>query len=102
MIKLLKQHLENRVLKQRLELVKEFNQFPYLSKRFILLTYLGLTEEQLNKNNELWREENGDADLQIASDKLAEEFAAAEIEITDTVAKAKARKKGLRGIGITL
>jgi hypothetical protein len=32
--------------------------FPYLSKRFLLERFLGLTEEEIAKNEKLWREEN--------------------------------------------
>ena len=32
--------------------------FPYISKRFALERFLGLTEEEITKNEELWREEN--------------------------------------------
>lgn len=32
--------------------------FPYISKRFALERFLGLTEEEINKNEMLWREEN--------------------------------------------
>lgn len=31
---------------------------PYLSKRFLLKRYLGLTEEEMMENDEMWREEN--------------------------------------------
>jgi Bacteriophage T4-like portal protein (Gp20) len=31
---------------------------PYMSKRFLMKRYLGLTEEELLENSELWREEN--------------------------------------------
>lgn len=34
---------------------------PYLSKRFILKKYLGLTEVEMRENEKLWKEENGDA-----------------------------------------
>ena len=34
-------------------------QYPYLSKRFLLKRYLGLTEEEMQENDELWSEENG-------------------------------------------
>ena len=33
-------------------------QYPYLSKRFLLERYLGLSEEDMTKNDELWAEEN--------------------------------------------
>jgi len=33
-------------------------QYPYISKRFALERFLGLTEEEINKNEKMWREEN--------------------------------------------
>ena len=33
-------------------------QYPYISKRFALERFLGLTEEEITKNEKLWREEN--------------------------------------------
>ena len=32
--------------------------FPYISKRFALERFLGLTEEEINRNEKLWQEEN--------------------------------------------
>lgn len=34
-------------------------QYPYISKRFALERFLGLTEEEITRNETLWREENG-------------------------------------------
>jgi hypothetical protein len=36
--------------------------FPYMSKRFALERFLGLSEEEINKNEKMWREENGKED----------------------------------------
>ena len=45
--------------------------FPYISKRFALERFLGLSEEEINKNEKLWREENGkDTDAEAASSDL--------------------------------
>jgi hypothetical protein len=33
-------------------------QYPYISKRFALERFLGLSEEEINKNEKMWREEN--------------------------------------------
>jgi hypothetical protein len=45
--------------------------FPYMSKRFALERFLGLSEEEINKNEKMWREENGkDADLEPESSDL--------------------------------
>ena len=38
-------------------------QVPYLSKRFLLKRYLGLTEEEISENEELWHEERGTAEV---------------------------------------
>jgi hypothetical protein len=37
---------------------------PYLSKRFLLKRYLGLTEEEIVENEKMWREERDKPDLQ--------------------------------------
>ena len=37
-------------------------QYPYISKRFALERFLGLTEEEITKNEKLWREENNKDD----------------------------------------
>jgi hypothetical protein len=34
--------------------------YPFLSKRFLMTRYLGLTEEEMQENDEMWHEENGD------------------------------------------
>jgi hypothetical protein len=39
---------------------------PYLSKRFLLERFLGLTEEEMQKNEKLWREERDNPDMQPA------------------------------------
>ena len=36
--------------------------FPYISKRFALERFLGLTEEEITKNEQLWREENNETE----------------------------------------
>jgi len=38
--------------------------FPYISKRFAMERFLGLTEEEITKNEKLWSEENGKAESQ--------------------------------------
>ena len=45
--------------------------FPYMSKRFALERFLGLSEEEINKNEKMWREENGkDTDVEASSNDL--------------------------------
>jgi len=43
----------------RVQTFASMEAFPYVSKRFALERFLGLTEEEINKNEKLWREENG-------------------------------------------
>ena len=42
----------------------------YISKRFALSRFLGLTEEEVKENERLWREEQGDAENKIGSSSL--------------------------------
>ena len=45
--------------------------FPYMSKRFALERFLGLSEEEINKNEKMWREENGkESDTEATSSDL--------------------------------
>ena len=55
----------------------QLEQYPYLSKRFLLTRFLGLTEEEMSENEKLWSQEQGDTE------------------------KAKADSVGLRGVGIS-
>ncbi len=40
---------------------------PYMSKRFLLERFLGLTEEEIKENEELWREERDEPELKTQS-----------------------------------
>jgi hypothetical protein len=40
---------------------------PYMSKRFLLERFLGLTEEEIKQNEEMWREERDQPELQTTS-----------------------------------
>jgi len=44
---------------QRASLFTSLSQTPYLSKRFMLKRFLGISEEELAENDKLWAEENG-------------------------------------------
>jgi len=47
--------------KDRVSTFTSLEQVPYLSKRFLLKRYLGLTEDEIRENEELWDEERADA-----------------------------------------
>ena len=40
---------------------------PYMSKRFLLERFLGLTEDEIKKNEEMWREERENPEMQPAT-----------------------------------
>jgi len=46
--------------KDRVSTFTSLEQVPYLSKRFLLKRYLGLTEDEIRENEELWDEERAD------------------------------------------
>ena len=46
----------------------QVEQVPYLSKRFMLERYLGLSEEEMQENEQMWAEEHADTELAKAED----------------------------------
>jgi hypothetical protein len=42
----------------RINAFQSLEPLPYMSKRFLLERFLGLTEEEIQENEEMWREEN--------------------------------------------
>lgn len=44
----------------RISSFTQLEAYPYLSKRFLLSRYLGLTEEEMSDNERMWNEEQGD------------------------------------------
>jgi hypothetical protein len=61
----------------KIQTFSQLDQYPYLSKRFIMKRYLGLTEQEMTENEQMWAEEQGD------------------------VEKAPADPAGMRSVGIT-
>lgn len=48
----------------RVQTFQSMEQFPYISKRFALERFLGLTEEEIARNEKMWQEENSDEILE--------------------------------------
>ena len=46
----------------RINTFTQLEQVPYLSKRFIMKRYLGLTEQEMTENEEMWAQEQGDVE----------------------------------------
>jgi hypothetical protein len=57
----------------RITAFMQLEPLPYMSKRFMLERFLGLTEDEIQKNEEMWREErdNPDAAAPVGSDLRA-------------------------------
>jgi hypothetical protein len=51
----------------RIQAFSSLEGVPYLSKRFLLERYLDLSEEELQRNDELWVEENSDESTKATS-----------------------------------
>jgi hypothetical protein len=84
----------------RLTAFQGLEPLPYMSKRFLLRRYLGLTEDEIKENEELWQEERAEATLPQDSGQdlrsvgitpgglesdiaMGDEFAGAELGATD-------------------
>ena len=47
----------------RIQAFTQLEPLPYMSKRFLLQRFLGLTEEEIQENEELWREERDEPEM---------------------------------------
>jgi hypothetical protein len=47
----------------RITAFTQMEQFPYMSKRFMLKRFLGLTEDEIKENEELWKEERDQPEM---------------------------------------
>ena len=47
----------------RIQAFQGLEPLPYMSKRFLLERFLGLTEDEIKKNEEMWREERDNPDM---------------------------------------
>jgi hypothetical protein len=51
----------------RVSVFQSMEAFPYISKRFALERFLGLSLEEIQRNEEMWREERAESDLKTTS-----------------------------------
>ncbi len=54
----------------RIQAFMQMEPLPYMSKRFLLERFLGLTEEEISENEKMWREERDDPALETAGSDL--------------------------------
>ena len=54
----------------RIQAFLQLEPLPYMSKRFLLERFLGLTEGEIKENEDMWREEREDPELKVAGSDL--------------------------------
>jgi hypothetical protein len=54
----------------RIQAFMQLEPLPYMSKRFLLERFLGLTEGEIKENEDMWREEREDPELKVAGSDL--------------------------------
>jgi hypothetical protein len=47
----------------RIGVFSQIEQIPYLSKRFMMKRYLGMSEEEMQENEEMWAEEHAESEI---------------------------------------
>ena len=52
----------------RIATFSQLEAYPYLSKRWLMKRYLGLSEQEMNENETMWAEEQGDVEQAPADD----------------------------------
>ena len=56
------QHRQVEIDAARINAFSSLEQVPYMSKRFLMKRYLGLNEEEMQENEEMWLQEQGEVD----------------------------------------
>jgi Bacteriophage T4-like portal protein (Gp20) len=49
----------------RIATFTQLEAYPYLSKRWLMKRYLGMTEQEISENEQAWAEERGDTDIAV-------------------------------------
>jgi len=52
----------------RIATFAQLEAYPYMSKRFLMKRYLGMTEQEMTENEEMWAQEQGDIETAPADD----------------------------------
>jgi len=64
-------NIDSQLFDLRLEEPQNFAQleaYPYMSKRFLMKRYLGMTEQEMSENEVMWSEEQGDTEMATPDD----------------------------------
>ena len=62
------QHRQVEIDAARISAFGSLEQVPYFSKRFLMKRYLGLNEEEMQENEEMWMQEQGETDDAAAAE----------------------------------
>ena len=85
------QHRQVEIDAARIGVFGQLEQVPYFSKRFLMKRYLGLTEEEMTENEEMWLQEQGEqpeagaGDVGLRSVGITPGGIAGDIEAVDQV-----------------
>jgi len=52
----------------RIATFAQLEAYPYMSKRFLMKRYLGMTEQEMSENEVMWSEEQGDTEMATPDD----------------------------------
>jgi hypothetical protein len=86
----------------RVNTFQTVEQYPYISKRFALERFLGLTEEEISKNEKMWREENQKDEMESVKGKDLRSIGVSVGDIesdTDTAEQLENPPEGEEGLG---
>ena len=73
---------------------------PYMSKRFLMQRFLGLTEEEIKENEDLWREERENPEIPVSGNDLRSVgISPAGMEADTTTGEEIARMEPTTGVG---
>lgn len=87
------QHRQVEVDSTRIQTFGQLEQLPYFSKRFLMQRYLGLTEEEMQENEEMWSQEQGESPQQddmpvgLRSVGVTPGAMAGDLEVADQIAR---------------
>lgn len=62
------QYRQTEIDSARIQTYSQLEPLPYFSKRFLMKRYLGLTEQEMQENEEMWLEEQGETKSEESAD----------------------------------
>jgi hypothetical protein len=95
------QHRQVEIDAARIQTYASLEQIPYFSKRFLMKRYLGLTEEEMQDNEEMWTQEQGEApeamDVGMRSVGVTPGALATDMDIADAAMPPPGAEAGMPG-----